>query len=406
MDITDRFIKYAQTYTTSCSKSEKHPSTERQMELARLLKKELKMMGLSEIRLDAYGYVYASLPGNTDKEVPKIGFVAHIDTSEDAPGENVRPQIVKDYDGNDILLANGEKIEVSKYPELKKYKGEDLITSDGKTLLGADDKAGVAEIMDALQYLTSHPEVKHGTIRVAFTPDEEIGQGADLFDIKGFDADWAYTMDGGEIGELEYENFNAASAKVIINGLNVHPGYGKGKMKNALLIATEYINALPVSETPEHTEGREGFYHLNGLTGTVERAELNYIIRDHDKELFENRKKLMEFVGKQINYRRGDNTVKVEMHDQYYNMKEKIEPAMHIVELAQKAMMEVGVAPKVSPIRGGTDGAMLSFKGLPCPNLFAGGCNFHSRYEYLPINSMKKASEVIVKIITLAVNEN
>ena len=373
------------------------------MIFAKYLVDELKSIGMKEITLDKNGYVMATLPANTDKDVPVIGFISHMDTSPDASGKNVKPRVIENYDGNDILL-NEEKLilfETDKYPEILQYKGQDIIVTDGTTLLGADDKAGLAEIVTAMEYLTEHPEIKHGKIRIGFTPDEEIGQGADHFDVKKFDAEWAYTMDGGEIGELEFENFNAASAKVTITGLNVHPGYAKHKMKNSMRIATQFVSMLPRHETPEHTDGYEGFYHLTNIEGTVEKTLLSYIIRDHDRDRFERRKKEIQHLANKINAEYGENTAVVEMRDQYYNMREKVEPVMHVVDLAFEAMKAVDVKPNVKPIRGGTDGARLSFEGLPCPNIFAGGHNFHGRFEYIPIPSMEKAMMVIVKIVEL-----
>ncbi|HNX88026.1 MAG TPA: peptidase T [Paludibacteraceae bacterium] len=403
MNITDRFLKYVSFTTTSDEKTNLTPSTPGQMIFAKYLVDELKSIGMKEITLDKNGYVMATLPANTDKDVPVIGFISHMDTSPDASGKNVKPRVIENYDGNDILL-NEEKLilfETDKYPEILQYKGQDIIVTDGTTLLGADDKAGLAEIVTAMEYLTEHPEIKHGKIRIGFTPDEEIGQGADHFDVKKFDAEWAYTMDGGEIGELEFENFNAASAKVTITGLNVHPGYAKHKMKNSMRIATQFVSMLPRHETPEHTDGYEGFYHLTNIEGTVEKTLLSYIIRDHDRDRFERRKKEIQHLANKINAEYGENTAVVEMRDQYYNMREKVEPVMHVVDLAFEAMKAVDVKPNVKPIRGGTDGARLSFEGLPCPNIFAGGHNFHGRFEYIPIPSMEKAMMVIVKIVEL-----
>jgi tripeptide aminopeptidase len=400
MNITERFLKYVSFHTTSDTETNLTPSTPGQLVFAQYLVEELKTIGLSEVELDKNGYIMATLPANTEKEVPVIGFIAHMDTSPDMSGRNVKARIVTNYDGNDILL-NEEKVivlETSKYPEIKQYTGQDIVVTDGTTLLGADDKAGLTEIVTAMEYLIAHPEIKHGKIRVGFTPDEEIGQGADHFDVPKFGADWAYTMDGGEIGELEYENFNAAGAKVTINGLNVHPGYAKHKMKNSMRIAHQFVSMLPRHETPEHTEGYEGFYHLMGMEGKVEKTTLNYIIRDHDRDRFERRKKEMVHLVNKINAEFGENTATVEIKDQYYNMREKVEPVMHIIDLAFKAMQEVGITPKVKPIRGGTDGARLSFEGLPCPNIFAGGHNFHSRFEYVPVPSMEKATQVIITI--------
>jgi tripeptide aminopeptidase len=401
MNITERFLKYVSFHTTSDAETNLTPSTPGQMVFAQHLVEELTAIGLSDISLDKNGYIMATLPANTVKVVPTIGFIAHLDTSPDMSGKNVKPRIIKDYDGNDILL-NEEKIivlETSKYPEIKRYKGQDIIVTDGTTLLGADDKAGIAEIVTAIEYLIAHPEIKHGKIRIGFTPDEEIGQGAHHFDVDKFGAAWAYTLDGGEIGELEYENFNAASAKVTFSGINVHPGYAKHKMKNSIRIAHQFISMLPRHETPEHTEGYEGFYHLMNMEGSVEKTTLNYIIRDHDHDRFERRKKEMQHLVNKINAEFGDNTAETEIKDQYYNMREKVEPLIHIVDLAAEAMKEVGITPNIKPIRGGTDGSQLSFKGLPCPNLFAGGHNFHARFEFVPIQSMEKATQVIVTIV-------
>lgn len=403
MNITERFLKYVSFTTTSDENTNMTPSTPGQMVFAKYLVEELTSLNLQDISLDKNGYVMATLPANTDKKIPTIGFVSHMDTSPDMIAKNVKPRIVKNYDGNDILL-NEEKLivlETDKYPEILQYKGQDIIVTDGTTLLGADDKAGLAEIVTAMEYLIAHPEIKHGKIRIGFTPDEEIGQGADHFDVQKFDAEWAYTMDGGEIGELEYENFNAASAKVHFNGLNVHPGYAKHKMLNSMRVAQQFVGMLPRWETPEHTEGYEGFYHLTNMVGTVEKSTLSYIIRDHDKDRFESRKKEMQHLVNKINTEFGANTATVEIRDQYYNMREKVEPLMHIVDLAFEAMKVVGVTPNVKPIRGGTDGARLSFEGLPCPNIFAGGHNFHGRFEYVPVQSMEKATMVIVKIVEL-----
>jgi tripeptide aminopeptidase len=404
MKIEERFLKYVSFPTTADENTGKTPSTPGQMVLAKYIAEELKSIGLKEVDIDNNGYVMATLPANTDKKnVPVIGFIAHMDTSPDAIGENIKPRIVENYDGSDILLNEDELIvlETEKYPEILQYKGQDIIVTDGTTLLGADDKAGLAEIITAMEYLIAHPEIKHGQIRIGFTPDEEIGQGADHFDVKKFGAQWGYTMDGSQIGELEYENFNAASAKITINGLNVHPGYAKGKMKNSIRIANQFASMLPRHETPEHTEGYEGFYHLTNIEGTVEKTQLSYIIRDHDRDKFEYRKREIQHVANKINAEYGENTAVIEIRDQYYNMREKVEPVKHIVDLAFEAMEAVGVKPIVKPIRGGTDGARLSFEGLPCPNIFAGGHNFHGRFEYVPIQSMQKAMEVIVKIAEL-----
>lgn len=399
MNLTDRFLKYVTFDTQSDELTNMTPSTPGQMVFARFLKEELEALGLTEITLDDNGYLMATLPANCEGEIPTIGFIAHLDTSPDMSGKNVKPRIVKNYDGQNILLNADQKIELSpvEFPELLNYIGQDLIVTDGTTLLGADDKAGIAEIVTAVEYLLAHPEIKHGKVRIAFNPDEEIGQGAHKFDVELFGADFAYTMDGGAIGELEFENFNAASAKVTIKGRNVHPGSAKHKMINSMRVATQFIVMLPRWETPEHTEGYEGFYHLVGIQGTVEETVLHYIIRDHDRARFESRKREIEHLVRKTNSEYPGST-SVEIKDQYYNMREKIEPVMHIIEIAEKAMREAGVEPKVQPIRGGTDGAQLSFKGLPCPNIFAGGENFHGRYEYVAINSMEKAKDVIVNI--------
>ncbi len=406
MDIVDRFIKYARIDTQSDENSTQTPSTRKQFNLAKEVEKEAMEMGLADVSLDNNCYLMATLPANTKKDVPVIGFIAHFDTSPDMSGEKVNPRMVKAYDGKDILLneSNGVVLSPSDFPELLHHVGEDLIVTDGNTLLGADDKAGVAEIMNAMQYLIDHPEVEHGKIRIAFTPDEEIGRGADKFDVAKFGARWAYTMDGSEVGELEYENFNAASAKIEIQGRNVHPGYAKGKMINALHVANELVALLPEGERPEHTEGYEGFFHLIAINGTVDAARVSYIIRDHDRLKFEARKRLMNEVVEQLN-ERYENRLILELKDQYYNMKEKVEPVMHVIDYAYRAMEAVGVKPNIKPIRGGTDGARLSFMGLPCPNIFAGGLNFHGRYEFLPVPSLQKASEVIVKIAELVARD-
>ena len=401
MNITERFLKYVSFTTTSDENTNMTPSTPGQMVFAVYLIEELNSIGLKDVNLDKNGYVMATLPANTDKDIPTIGFISHMDTSPDMSGKHVKPRVVSNYDGENIVLneAKGIIFETAKYPEILQYKGQDIIVTDGTTLLGADDKAGLAEIVTAMEYLIAHPEIKHGKIRVGFTPDEEIGQGADHFNVNLFGADWAYTMDGGEIGELEYENFNAAGAKVHFKGTNVHPGYAYHKMINSMRIAQQFIGMLPRHETPEHTEGYEGFYHLNNIEGTVEKTTLSYIIRDHDRDRFDRRKKEFEHLVHKINAEFGENTATLEMKDQYYNMREKIEPVMHIIDLAFEAMNQVGVTPNVKPIRGGTDGARLSFDGLPCPNIFAGGHNFHGRFEYLPVQSMEKAMQVVVKIV-------
>lgn len=406
MDIVDRFIKYARIDTRSDENNTQTPSTQKQFNLAKEVEKEALEMGLADVSLDNNCYLMATLPANTKKKVPTIGFIAHFDTSPDMSGENVNPRIVKAYDGKDIVLNESKGVVLSPddFPELLQHVDEDIIVTDGTTLLGADDKAGIAEIMDAMQYLIDHPEIEHGKIRIGITPDEEIGRGADKFDVKKFGVEWAYTMDGSEVGELEYENFNAASAKIKIQGRNVHPGYAKDKMINALHVANELIALLPLKERPEHTEGYEGFFHLISLSGTVEESELAFIIRDHDREKFEQRKELMERAVAEMNQKYGDRLT-LEMRDQYYNMREKVEPVKHVIDYAFQAMEEVGVKPNIKPIRGGTDGAKLSFMGLPCPNIFAGGMNFHGKYEYLPIPSMKKASKVIVKIAELVAKD-
>lgn len=399
MTITERFLKYVSFCTTSNEESGSTPSTQGQIEFAKYICDELKTIGLIDIELDNNGYIMATLPANTDNK-PTIGFIAHLDTAPDASGENIKARILQAYDGKDILLNETKNIvlQTSKYPEILHYIGQDIIVTDGTTLLGADDKAGVAAIVSACEYLIQNPHIKHGKIRIGFTPDEEIGQGADHFDVAKFGCDFAYTIDGGAIGELEYENFNAAGCKVHFSGINVHPGYGYKKMINSQLIANRFISMLPPDETPAHTQGYEGFFHLIGMNGSVESSTLSYIIRDHDRERFEARKQCILDIAKLLNNEYGEDTVQVELRDQYYNMREKVEPVMHIIDLVKSSMLEVGVTPKVQPIRGGTDGARLSFEGLPCPNIFAGGENFHSRFEYLPIPSLVKAMEVIIKI--------
>ena len=408
MTLVERFLKYVSFDTQSSEETNVTPSTPGQMVFAKYLKEELEALGLQEITLDDNGYLFATLPANTDKEVPVVGFIAHMDTSPDMSGANVSPRIVKDYDGKDIVLCEEENIVLSpvQFPELLDHKGEDLIVTDGKTLLGADDKAGIAEIVSAIVYLQQHPEIKHGKIRIGFNPDEEIGLGAHKFDVEKFGCDWAYTMDGGEVGELEFENFNAASAKLTFKGRNVHPGYAKNKMVNSLRVANRFMSLLPESETPEHTEGYEGFYHLIGVNGEVEQTNVSYIIRDHDRARFEERKATMQRLADFLNAEYGEGTVVLELHDQYYNMREQIEPVMHVIDIAFAAMKEAGVEPHVRAIRGGTDGAQLSFKGLPCPNIFAGGLNFHGRYEFVPIPSMEKAMQVVVKIAELTAARN
>ena len=400
MTIVERFLKYVSFDTQSAEDSETTPSTEKQWILARYLKEELEGIGLTEVEIDEHAYVYATLPANTDKPLPTVGFIAHMDTSPDCSGKDVKPRIVKDYDGGDIVLDEAAGIVTSpkKFPELLDHVGEDIIVTDGHTLLGADDKAGIAEIVQAMAYLIAHPEIKHGRIHVSFNPDEEIGLGAHRFNVEKFGCDFAYTMDGGELGELEFENFNAASAKVEVTGVSVHPGYAKNKMVNAARVATEYASLMPAAETPERTAEYEGFYHLLGMNGNVEKASLTYIIRDHDRARFEERKEYAAAVGELLNKKYGAGTVKVTLADQYYNMREKVEPVMHIIDTALDAMKDCGIQPRVRAIRGGTDGAQLSFKGLPCPNIFAGGLNFHGPHEFLPIPSLEKASMVVVKI--------
>lgn len=403
MNIVERFLNYVSYDTQSSEESKGCPSTSKQMDFAMSLKEELMTLGLEDISLDSNGYLFATLPANTEKKVPVIGFIAHLDTSPDYSGKNVCPRIIMNYKGGDIVLCEKDGIVTSplQFPELQNHLGEDLIVTDGHTLLGADDKAGIAEIVQAMVYLQSHPEIKHGKIRIGFNPDEEIGMGAHLFDVEKFGCEWAYTMDGSEVGEIEFENFNAASAKVTIKGLNVHPGYAKGKMRNANLIAAEFVASMPQHETPETTTGYEGFYHLTSLKGTVEETILSYIIRDHDRATFEERKALIQQQVVIFNEKYGKDTVIIQLHDQYYNMREKVEPMMYIVDLAVKAMNEIGIESKIKAIRGGTDGAQLSFKGLPCPNLFAGGLNFHGRHEFLPVQSLEKAMMTIVKIAEL-----
>jgi len=401
--IINRFISYVTIDTESDPESNTTPSSKKQWDLANKLAKELKDIGLEEVTIDENAYIMATLPSNIDQEVPTIGFISHFDTSPDFTGANVKPQIIENYDGKDIILNAAENIVLSPdyFEDLKLYKGQTLITTDGTTLLGADDKAGITEIVSAMEYLVRHPEIKHGKIRVGFTPDEEIGRGAHKFDVSKFGADWAFTMDGSEIGELEYENFNAAGAIVTVKGKIVHPGYAKGKMINSMYIAQEFINSLPRLETPEHTSGREGFFHLHTIKGYVEETQLHYIIRDHDKEHFEARKEVMKKLASEINAQRQQEVIEVTIKDQYYNMREKVEPVMHIVDIAEEAMKVLNIKPIIKPIRGGTDGSQLSFMGLPCPNIFAGGHNFHGRYEYVPVESMISAAKVIIKIAQL-----
>lgn len=408
MTVTERFLKYIKFETTSNEHTDQCPSTNGQNILAEALKTELIEIGVTDAEVSKDGYVYATIESNTDENIPTVGFIAHMDTSPDASGKDVKARIVSNYDGSDITLNKEKNITLGTkdFPELLKHKGEDIIVTDGTTLLGADDKAGIAEIMTAAEYLIKHDEIKHGRIRIAFTPDEEIGRGADKFDVQKFGADWAYTMDGGEVGELEFENFNAASAKITIKGTSVHPGYAKDKMVNANVLATEFAHLLPADERPEKTEGYQGFFHLTGIQGYVEQASLSYIIRDHDRERFEDRKRFIQQCANEMNEHYGEGTVSVELKDQYYNMKEQIEPQMHVIDLVLKAMQECGVAPKVSPIRGGTDGAQLSFRGLPCPNIFTGGVNFHGPYEFVSIQSMQKAMQVIIKICELTAAYN
>lgn len=403
MNLIDRFLKYVSFDTQSDENTGVTPSTSKQMVFAEYLKSELEAMNLEDISLDELGYLYATLPANTDKELPTVGFIAHMDTSPDMSGKNVNPRIVSAYDGGDIVLNEAHHIVLSpkQFPELLDHKGEDLIVTDGTTLLGADDKAGIAEIVSAIAYLQAHPEIKHGRIRIGFNPDEEIGLGAHKFDVARFGCDWAYTMDGGEVGELEFENFNAAGAKLIFHGRNVHPGYAKDKMINSIRVANRFMAELPANEVPECTTGYEGFFHLIGVNGQVEETTVSYIVRDHDRVRFEARKQLLTDLVARYNAEYGEGTVELDMHDQYYNMREKIEPVMHIIDIAFEAMKQAGVEPKVKAIRGGTDGAQLSFKGLPCPNIFAGGLNFHGRYEFVPVQSMEKATNVILKIVEL-----
>ncbi len=397
--VEERFLEYVKLNTKSDETTRVTPSTKGQLVLAEILCNELKELGLKDARISEYGYVYATLDKNCNKDLPAIGFIAHMDTAPDYSGENVNPKIVENYDGGDIKLNDSVVLSPKFSPELKQYIGQRLITTDGNTLLGADDKAGIAEIMTAVEYLINHPEIEHGDIKIGFTPDEEIGEGADHFDVEGFGADFAYTMDGGRIGELEFENFNAAGVKVKITGVNVHPGYAKNKMLNSIMVANEFINSLPLDEVPEKTERYEGFYHLTDINATVENSTLNYIIRDFFTETFEARKNKMKEIEKELNNKYGEGTVVVEIKDQYRNMKEKIEPVMHIIENANEAMIEANITPNIRPIRGGTDGARLSFMGLPTPNIFAGGENFHGKYEYVPVESMEKAVEVIINIV-------
>ena len=403
MDITERFLSYVAFDTQSSEESTTTPSTHKQFALATHLVDELKALGLTEVEMDDMGYVYATLPANTDEDIPTIGFIAHMDTSPDASGADIKPRIVKTYDGKDLVLdaEAGIVTDVKTFPELLDHVGEDIIVTDGHTLLGADDKAGIAEIVSAMEYLLEHPEIKHGKVRVGFNPDEEIGLGAHHFDVRKFGCDWAYTMDGGELGEIEFENFNAAGAKIEINGVSVHPGYAKGKMVNAALVAADFVHRMPATETPATTEGYEGFFHLTGIEGGVEKATVSYIIRDHDRERFEARKQMVESLVKGMNRQYGEGTLVLSLKDQYYNMREKIEPVMHVIDIIKEAMVQAGVEPQVRAIRGGTDGAQLSFMGLPCPNIFAGGLNFHGPHEFLPIPNLQKACEVVVNIVSI-----
>lgn len=406
MKITERFINYTKFDTQSAEDSETVPSTPKQLVFAKYLKEELEREGFADVEMDDKGYLYATLKANTKKAIPTIGFISHYDTALDASGANVKARIVEKYDGGDIQLSPGIVSSPSKFPELLDHKGEDLIVTDGTTLLGADDKAGIAEIMEAMCYLRDHNEIEHGDIRIGFNPDEEIGMGAHHFDVEKFGCEWAYTMDGGDIGNLEYENFNAASAKITIKGVSVHTGYAKGKMVNASRLACEFNSYIPESDIPETTEGYQGFYHLLGIESHCEEAKLSYIIRDHDKEKFEERKEFIENIAKNMNEKYGEGTVKVVLKDQYYNMKEKIDPNMHVIDIVLKAMQDTGVTPRVEPIRGGTDGAQLSFRGLPCPNIFAGGVNFHGPYEFVSVQVMEKAVQVIVRICQLTAQFN
>lgn len=407
MNITERFLNYVKFDTQSSEESETVPSTGKQLIFAAYLRDELKDEGFDDVEMDDMGYIYATLKANTKKDIPTIGFISHYDTSPDCSGKDIKPRIVENYDGGDITLSEGIVSSPAKFPELLAHKGEDLIVTDGHTLLGADDKAGIAEIVQAMCWLRDHDEIKHGDIRIAFNPDEEIGMGAHHFDVEKFGCQWAYTMDGGDLGDLEYENFNAASAKVRIHGVSVHPGYAKGKMINANMLAAEFASGMPADETPETTDGYQGFYHLLGIESGIENARLSYIIRDHDRKKFEERKRFIVAQTEAMNSKYGEGTVEIDVNDQYYNMKEKIDPNMHVIDIVLKAMENCGVPPKVEPIRGGTDGAQLSFKGLPCPNIFAGGVNFHGPYEFISVQVMEKAMQVVVKIcqLTAAFND-
>ena len=406
MDIIERFLKYVSFDTQSAEESDSVPSTAKQLVFAKYLRDELKEEGFDDVEMDDMGYVYATLKSNMKKDVPTIGFISHYDTSPDCSGKDVKPRLIRNYDGCDIELSPGIVSSVKKFPELLAHKGEDIIVTDGHTLLGADDKAGIAEIVQAMCWLRDHDEIKHGDIRMGFNPDEEIGMGAHHFDVEKFGCEWAYTMDGGDLGDLEFENFNAASAKVAIKGVSVHPGYAKGKMVNANRLAAEFAAMLPADETPETTEGYEGFYHLLGIESNIEQAKLSYIIRDHDRERFEERKEFIADCVRRMNEKYGEGTVVADVKDQYYNMKEKIDPNMHVIDIVLKAMQDCGVPPKVEPIRGGTDGAQLSFKGLPCPNIFAGGVNFHGPYEFVSVQVMEKAMQVIVRICEITAEYN
>lgn len=406
MDIIERFLNYVKFDTQSAEDSATVPSTDKQLIFALYLRDELKDEGFDDVEMDDNGYIYATLKANTKKDVPTIGFISHYDTSPDCSGKDVKPRLIRNYDGNDIELSPGIISSTKKFPELLAHKGEDIIVTDGHTLLGADDKAGIAEIVQAMCWLRDHDEIKHGDIRMGFNPDEEIGMGAHHFDVEKFGCEWAYTMDGGDLGDLEFENFNAASAKITIKGVSVHPGYAKDKMVNANRLAAEFANMLPADETPETTEGYEGFYHLLGIESNIEKAKLSYIIRDHDRDKFENRKDFIKECARKMNEKYGEGTVTADVSDQYYNMKEKIDPNMHVIDIVLKAMQDCGVPPKVEPIRGGTDGAQLSFKGLPCPNIFAGGVNFHGPYEFVSVQVMEKAMQVIVRICEITAGYN
>lgn len=406
MDIIERFLNYVKFDTQSAEDSATVPSTDKQLIFARYLRDELKDEGFDDVEMDDNGYIYATLKANTKKDVPTIGFISHYDTSPDCSGKDVKPRLIRNYDGNDIELSPGIISSTKKFPELLAHKGEDIIVTDGHTLLGADDKAGIAEIVQAMCWLRDHDEIKHGDIRMGFNPDEEIGMGAHHFDVEKFGCEWAYTMDGGDLGDLEFENFNAASAKITIKGVSVHPGYAKDKMVNANRLAAEFANMLPADETPETTEGYEGFYHLLGIESNIEKAKLSYIIRDHNRDKFEDRKDFIKECARKMNEKYGEGTVTADVSDQYYNMKEKIDPNMHVIDIVLKAMQDCGVPPKVEPIRGGTDGAQLSFKGLPCPNIFAGGVNFHGPYEFVSVQVMEKAMQVIVRICEITAGYN